>query len=160
MSESSSCGSDTSERLVDRLGQSPRQVQSPLFLEINNNDFKENRKIRIESAPGVPNLFTFMNNNPCCLLRGRLFLTRDPDQDLMNTKVWKWKMVHMPSNALIHWSMVFPNSNNTCGTRHLSIQSIGNQMREATAKMSERLVPRSQTKKVLLSPNWLHCCVF
>ena len=69
MSESSSCGSDTSERLVDRLGQSPRQVRSLLFLEMDNNDLKK-RPNRIESAPGVPDLFTFMNNNPCCLLRG------------------------------------------------------------------------------------------
>ena len=73
MSESSSCGSDTSERLVDRLGQSPRQVRSLLFLEMNNNDFKEKRTNRIESAPGVLDLFTFMNNNPCCLLRGLFF---------------------------------------------------------------------------------------
>ena len=43
MSESSSCGSDTSERLVDRLGQSPRQGRSLLFLEMDNNDFKEKK---------------------------------------------------------------------------------------------------------------------
>ena len=76
MSESSSCGSDTSERLVDRLGQSPRQVRSLLlFLEMNINDFKEKITNRIEFASGVRDLFTFMNNNPCCLLRGLFFHT-------------------------------------------------------------------------------------
>ena len=53
MSESSSCGSDTSERLVDRLGQSPRQVRSLLFLEMDKDHFKEKRTNRIESAPGT-----------------------------------------------------------------------------------------------------------
>ena len=80
MSESSSCGSDTSERLVDRLGQSPRQVRSLLFLEMENNDFKEKGSDRIESAPGIRDLFTFMNNNPCCLLMRGLFI--------FHTKSW------------------------------------------------------------------------
>ena len=124
---------------------------------------KKKRTNRIESAPGVHDLFYHLWTIilVVCWWEGSLFFTRVPGLDLMNTKVWKWKMVHMPSNTLIHWSMVFPNSNNTCETRHFSIQPKTNQIREATAKISERLVfhdPRP--RKVLLPPNWLPCCVF